>query len=93
MEKGLLAVGGLHQRLAEMKEYTAISGFKGAELPVFEKKLEFLSSTVFPDAEVEIKRMKRVLTIAGFGDLEELITKRQVDLYKLLEIRDTRKRR
>jgi hypothetical protein len=34
--------------------------------------------------------MKRVLTIKGFDDLDELIAEGKVDLVKLLEIRDSR---
>jgi hypothetical protein len=87
--RGLLAVGFLNQRLAEMKAYTAISGFKAAELPVFEKKIDFLTDLV-PEAEAQVGRMKRVLAIKGFDDLDEVIAKGKVDLSKLLEIRDTR---
>ena len=88
VERGLLAVGGLNQRIAEMKAYNAVSGFRNDELPVLDQKLAFLTGAVSP--EIQLERMRRVLAIKGFDDLDVLIAKGQVDLNRVLEIRETR---
>lgn len=88
VEKGILAIGGLNQRIAEMKAFSALSGFMSGELPLFEQKLDFLSQTLSPD--IQESRFKRVHVLAGFQDLDDLIERGGVDLHKLLEIRETR---
>jgi hypothetical protein len=87
VEHGLGAVGGLNQRIAEMKEYNALSGFQGPDLPLFEQKLDFIARNISP--EVQFDRLRRILVIKGFDDLAELIERREVDLHKVLEIRET----
>jgi hypothetical protein len=88
VERGLLAIGGLNQRIAEMKAYTALSGFRDTEAPIFDQKLDFLSKAFSP--EVQEDRFKRVHVLKGFQDLEELIYAGKVDLIKVLEIRETK---
>jgi len=87
VENGLIAVGALNQRIAEMKEYDALSGFQSADLPIFEEKLDFITRQFSPDAQME--RLRRVFLLKGFDDLNELIERREVDLRKLLEVRDS----
>ena len=44
IERGLLGVGGLNMRLAEMEAFEAVTGFQENELPLFESKLTFLAN-------------------------------------------------
>ncbi len=87
MESGLIAVGGLNQRIGEMKEFNALSGFQSADLPLFEEKVDFITRQFSPDAQVE--RVRRIFLLKGFDDLDELIARREIDLSKLLKIRET----
>lgn len=88
VDDGLRMLGGLNFRIAEMKTYSALSGFRESELPFFDQKLDFIASTFSPRAQED--RLKRVLAIKGFQDLDDLIERRKVDLIKLLEIRETK---
>jgi hypothetical protein len=83
-----LAIGGLNQRISEMKAYTAMSGFRDAEVPIFEQKLSFLERQITPEPQEE--RFKRVHTLKGFQDLDDLVNSGKVDLMKVLAIRETK---
>ena len=87
IEGGLIGVGSLNQRIAEMKEYNALSGFQSADLPIFEEKVDFITRQFSPDVQVE--RLRRVFLLKGFDDLNELIDRREIELRKLLEIRES----
>jgi hypothetical protein len=87
VENGLRVLGGLNHRIAEMKAFSALSGFKDSELPVFEQKIDFITKALSPEAQEH--RMKRVLALKGFQDLDDLINRGQVDLVKLLEVRES----
>jgi hypothetical protein len=88
VERGILAIGGLNQRISEMKAYTAMSGFRDAEVPIFEQKLSFLERQITPEPQEE--RFKRVHTLKGFQDLDDLVNSGKVDLMKVLAIRETK---
>lgn len=88
VEGGLLTIGRLNRRVADMKAFSALSGFKDLELPMFEQKLDFISRALSLDAQEQ--RIKRVFAIKGFQDLDDLIDRGQVNMIKLLEIRETR---
>lgn len=82
---GLRALGCLNHRIAEMKAFSALSGFRDSELPFFDQKLDFITRAYCPSAQEA--RLKRVFAIKGFQDLGDLIDRGQVNLVKLLEIR------
>jgi hypothetical protein len=88
VEGGLLTVGSLNRRIAEMKAYTALSGFKDSDLPIFDQKLDFILRSFSPQSQED--RIKRVFVIKGFQDLDDLINRGQVDLVRLLEIRESK---
>lgn len=88
VQGGLLTVNRLNRPVAEMKAYSALSGFQEAELPMFDEKLSFILRTISPKAQEE--RLQRVFAIKGFRDLDDLISRGQVDLEKLLEVRETK---
>jgi hypothetical protein len=88
VEEGLRVIGGLNYRIAEMKAFTALSGFRDSEFQIFEQKLDFISRAL--SSEAQEQRIKRVFAIKGFQDLDDLINRGQVNLVKLLEVRETR---
>jgi len=69
VEAGLLGLSGLTQAVGEMKAYSAISGFRDEELPLFRDKLDFLTDTVSSSSKE--RDFQRVLTIAGIPELQE----------------------
>lgn len=88
VERALLSLGGLNQRIEYMKEYSAMSGFRDEDLPVFEQKLNFLAQQMSYEAQED--RFRRIISITGLPNLEGLVGKEQIDIQKLLEIRDTK---
>jgi hypothetical protein len=89
VEKSLLTLSGLNQRIEEMNVYQAISGFVGSDLPFFHEKLRFLASTLSLKFQ-EDYQMQRIITIKEFPDItaEEITTK--VNVNKLLKIRSSK---
>ena len=62
VERGLLGVVALTQALGEMKAYSAISGFRDEELPLFRQKLDFLAGTA--SSQTKEDSFRRVIDIA-----------------------------
>jgi len=68
-----------------MKAYSALSGFRDDELPLFRKKLDFLADVA--SAEKRERSFQRVIEIANaprFAPNEE-----RVDVEKLMKVRDS----
>jgi hypothetical protein len=85
VEAGLMGVAGLSQAIGEMKAYSALSGFRDDDLPLFRKKLEFLAGVA--SSETSEARFQRVIEIA---DLPETpFGSERVNVDRLLKIRDT----
>lgn len=84
----LIAIGGLNERILQMKTYNSLTGFNDSELPIFEEKLRFLEQSHSPESQE--KRLNRILEIKKFPDLGEAAANGQLDLLKLLEIRQMR---
>jgi hypothetical protein len=85
VERGLLGVGGLNQRIEQMKAFDSLTGFEESELPLFESKLDFLAAQL--DPSVQERRLNRVLTIAELplpGAQAQ-----DIDVGRLLEIRES----
>lgn len=85
VEHALLGVGGLNQRVEEMRTYNAISGCIDAECPLFMHKLGFLLERCRPGAEEA--RFQRVLELRGLPEFLPAVDK--IDVSKLLSIRDS----
>lgn len=82
----LFSIGGLNERILQMKTYNALTGFNETELPVFGDKLKFLEESLSPDSSS--RSLHRVLTIKDFPDLGEAAKAGEINLIKLLEIRE-----
>jgi hypothetical protein len=85
IEVALLAVAGLSQSIGEMKVYSALSGFRDEELPLFRHKLDFLADAT--STQNRERDFQRVMDITG---LPEFSTNGSaVDVDKLLKVRDS----
>ena len=86
VEQACLAVAKRNDRIEQMKNFSALSGFNDIDIPIFGDKLAFLASTVssIPDEE----RFQRVLEIAGLPHLN-YIEDLHLNAKKLIEIRQT----
>jgi hypothetical protein len=85
IERGLLAVGGLSQRFAEMHAYSALSGFTDGDLPLVDEQLKFLMHI---SSEKE-RQFRRIVEIAGLPDFDSAISERRLKVDRLLEIRES----
>ncbi len=91
VERGLLGVGGLNQRIEYMERHRAVAGFRNDDLPLFEEKLGFLARQLDPDAQVE--RFDRVLDLIDLPDVANDPGTRDVDIARLLEILESEEAR
>lgn len=86
LEQAILAIGGLNERILQMRSYSALTGFNESDVRIFESKLAFLESQFSADAQSD--RLHKVVSIAGLPDLREVVDAERVDLLKLLELRE-----
>lgn len=86
VERGILEVAGMNQRIHLMKSFGAVTGFQADEVPLFEKKLSVLLSQVDPDAQE--RRFDRVATLAGLPGFDGWPAGATVDVDRLLNLRD-----
>lgn len=91
VERGLLGVGGLNQRIEYMERHRALAAFRNDDLPLFEEKLGFLARQLDPDAQVE--RFDRVLDLIDLPDVANDPGTRDVDIARLLEILESEEAR
>lgn len=82
IQRGLLGVSGLTQRIGEMKAYSALSGFPKEELPLFRRKFSSLAEALSTNSSEE--RMQRVISVSGLPDIAP---DQRIDVQKLLQIR------
>jgi hypothetical protein len=87
VERGLLGLAGLNQRIEFMERYQAVTGFKVDEISLFEEKLGFLARQLDPDAARE--RLDRVIEILGLPDADADPDVHDVDLARLVEVIQT----
>jgi hypothetical protein len=85
VERALLEISGLNQRLAEMSTYGALTGIREDDKPLLEGKLETVANLV--DSADHQGRFKRVTEIAGLHTLAAGNV--EVDAKKLIRTRDS----
>jgi hypothetical protein len=85
IEAGLLGLAAMTQAIGEMKAYSAISGFRDEELPLFRDKLDFLADAVSSTSKE--RAFQRVITIAGLPDMS--LGDLSINVEKLLKTRDS----
>lgn len=86
VERGLLAVGGLSQRFAEMEAYSALSGATDGDLPLIDEQLRFL---LHLSPEKKEQQFRRVVEIAGVPDFGLAMSEKRLNVERLLEIRES----
>ncbi len=82
--QGLLAVGSMGQRFAEMEAHSAVNGFIEDDLPLVYEHLDFLSRQLSP--EMKEGRLRRVIELAGLPDFSPALSEHKVNVSRLLEI-------
>ena len=87
VERGVLGITGLNQRIEFMEHYDAVTGFKVNELGLFEEKLGFLARQLDPDASHE--RLQRVIELLNLPDADSDPDVKDIDLARLVEIVQT----
>jgi hypothetical protein len=85
VEKALMEVGGLNQRLAEMSTYAALSGIRDEDRPLLEGKLEAVADLV--DSADHQGRFNRVAKIAGLHTISA--GHGEIDAEKLIRLRES----
>jgi hypothetical protein len=86
IEKACLAVAKRNDRIQQMKNYSALSGFNDIDIPVFADKLAFLASAISPNLDEE--RFQRIIEITGLPQLN-YIEDIRLNAKKLLEIKQS----
>jgi hypothetical protein len=86
VERGLLGLGSLSQRFAEMDAFSALSGFTESDLPLVDEQLKFFLRM---SPETKEQQFRRVVEIAGLPDFTSAISERRVNVERLLEIRES----
>lgn len=86
VERGILNVAGLNQRIRLMERLGAVTGFRDDEVGLFEKKLSVLAARM--DASHEEKQFDRVITLGGLPGLESLPPGTTIDADRLLRLRE-----
>lgn len=87
IEGAVLGAAGVSQRIAEMKAFSAISGFRVGDLPLFEDKLKFLFQHIAPGKQEH--RVCRVAEIAGLPDFSGVGVSYEVDIDRFMTVRDS----
>lgn len=85
VETGILGISGMTQSIGEMKFYSAISGFRDEELPLFRQKLDFMASGL--SSEAKEANFRRVINIGGLPQFSSGAG--TLDVEKLLKIRES----
>jgi hypothetical protein len=85
IERGLMGVAGLSQSIGEMKGYSALSGFRDEELPLFRHKLDFMAEVL--SSHSKERSFQRVVDIAGLPQLAS--QEGTVNVENLLKIRES----
>jgi hypothetical protein len=86
VERALLGVAGLNQRIRLMESFEAVTGFQESESPIFETKLRIISDQMDPTRQEQ--RFERVSKLAGLPTIDGLSSNKKIDMNKLLELRD-----
>ena len=89
IEKALLSLSSLNQRVEEMNVYQAISGFMRGDLPFLHEKLRFLATFLSLEFQKDYQ-MQRIISIKEFPDITSAEITTKVNVENLLKIRSTK---
>jgi hypothetical protein len=85
VERAVLSVAGLNQRVHLMRTFNALTGLQDEDLSLFEAKLSFLVNALDPSDQE--RRLDRVVAIAGLPRMSGVTPPVRIDAGKLLEVR------
>jgi hypothetical protein len=85
VEEGIMGIAHLSQTVGEMKAYSAISGFRDEELPLFRHKLDFLADIA--SSQTRERSFQRVIDVAGLPHFPT--DEGMIDVERLMKIRDS----
>lgn len=88
IEEALLGLAGRNQRIVDMKDFNALTGFKDDEVSIFESKIDFLCNQL--NYEKPVKSLRKVLEIFNFPDFSSSIENSKIDVDKFLKIRESK---
>lgn len=86
VERALLGMAGLHQRIRLMESLNAVTGFQDREMPMFEAHLDFLMAQIDPGQHEAT--FDRVVEIGGLPKLDPISPGVTIDVKKLLALRN-----
>jgi hypothetical protein len=86
VERGILALAGMNQRIHFMESFETVTGFQVDEVPLFEKKLTFILRQLDPAGQEE--RFERIATIAQLPGVDGLPAGSTIDVDRLLKLRE-----
>ena len=85
---GMAAIGNMNFRIEQMRSFEAVCGFREEERPLVDAKLSFLLDALHDKTQEE--QLARVLEIANLPDLGEAASRGELDLEKLLVVRESK---
>jgi len=88
VEKALLALASLNQRIEDMFVYSALTGSVGKDLKLFREKFSLLAESISP--EEKETQFQRIIEIGGLPSFRDKDSSFKVDIEKLLKIRESR---
>lgn len=86
VERGILEVAGLDQRIHLMDSLGAVTGFQDDDAELFEQKMSYVWSQV--DPAIQDRRFDRVVTLGGLPSLGALPRDGRIDVHRLLRLRE-----
>lgn len=87
--RSFLAIGGQNHRIAQMKEFKCLIGYREDEIPIFDSKLDILTSQINPNKEL-IPNFRKIVSAKGLPDFTQAIAESRIDIVKLLDIRESK---
>ena len=87
IERAVLGAAALDQRLVVMQATDSVSGYREDELSVLDGRFQWAWKSLDPEAQEA--RFQRVITIGGLPDLSDLLPGQQIDIKRVLKLRDT----
>jgi hypothetical protein len=89
VERAVLAVAAVKKRIAEMKGYEALTGFRPEELPLLDVDVR-TTLELLGDSGARERDLERVIEIAALPDVRDAAgATREIDIEALLSLRET----
>jgi hypothetical protein len=85
IESACGAIALRNDRIEQMEQYSALSGFTDVDLPIFCEKLEFLASTLSSVPQEE--RFQRIIELTGLPQIKD--TNTHIDAKQLIKLRQS----